>query len=71
MGKFRQFLSPIVSKLLIQDTNQNLGKPLDNTYLVISKILSQIRWFQVLYVGGRWLATIDQLLTVSLVVDKL
>ena len=33
----------------------------------IQELLSQIHWFQALYVGGRGLATIDQLLTISLV----
>ena len=63
-------LSPIVSKLSTRDKNRNLGRPLGKTYPGISKNLSRIRWFQALYVGGRGLATIDRLLTVSLVVEK-
>ena len=34
----------------------------------IQELLSQIHWLQALYVGGRGLATIDRLLTESLVV---
>ena len=44
--------------------------PLDKIYPGISKTLSWIHWFQALCIGGRGLATIDRLLTVSLVVDK-
>ena len=34
----------------------------------IQELLSQIHWLQALYVGGRGLATINRLLTESLVV---
>ena len=34
------------------------------------KNISRIGWFQALYVGGRGLATIDPLLTVSLAVER-
>ena len=65
---FCQCLSPIVSKLSIRDRKNIYARPLGKTYPGISKTLSQIHWFQALYVGGWGLATIDRLLTVSLVV---
>ena len=45
----------------------NYNKQADKIYPGINKNLSHIRWLQVLYIGGRGLATIDRLLTVSLV----
>ena len=64
VATFCQCLSPIVSKLWIWDRKKYLCKSLGKTYPGIIKTLSQIHWFQALYVGGWGLA----LLTVSLVV---
>ena len=76
---FHQCLSPIVSKLSTQDKKRKRKKEkkkfrqglLVKHIQELVKNLSRIRWFQALYVGGRGLATIDRLLTVSLVVEKL
>ena len=68
---YSQCLPPIVSKLSTWDKSQNYRQGLLVKHAGISKKLSRIRWFQVLYIGGRGLATIDRLLTVSLVVEKL
>ena len=63
---FHQYLSPIVSKLSTQDKKTKFMQGLLIKH--IQELLSQIHWLQALYVGGRGLATIDRLLTVSLVV---
>ena len=64
VANFHQCLSLIVNKLSTWDTNQNLGKA--SWYLGSSKNLSRI---QALYISG--LGLTDQLLIVSLVVEKL
>ena len=53
------------------DITEIQARPLGKTYPGVSKTLSKIHWFHVLYIGGRGLATIDRLLTVPLVVEKL
>ena len=55
---FFQCLSLIVSKLSTWEKNKTKkheiqARPLGKTYQGISKNLLQIRWFQVLYFGGR------------------
>ena len=65
------------SPVFISDCKQAINtveiyaRPNSKTCPGISKNLSQIHCFQALYIGGRELATIDRLLTVPLVVEKL
>ena len=58
-------LKYIIAKVEMQ------ARPLGKTYPGISKNFLQIRWFQALCVRGWGLATINQLLIISLVVEKL
>ena len=62
---FRQCLSPIVSKLSTQDKKRKFRQSL------LVKHIQELVKTSHGFVGGRGLATSDQLLTISLVVEKL